>query len=497
LRFDRLLSCLFHKRILGNPEGIEIQSITSNSKEVSGGGLFVALRGHTVDGHRFAADAVSRGAVAVVVEEPIPELPESVVQVVVPNTRYAMAVLASVFYRHPSQEMKVIGVTGTNGKTTTTYLIDKVLSDAGAKTGLIGTIAMRIGEQIMDVSNTTPESVELQRYFRQMRDLGTQYCIMEVSSHALELHRVAGTRFRTAIFTNLTQDHLDFHGTMEQYRNAKGKFFSRLGNTYADDSKEQSFAVINADDPNANYMIGQTVAPVVTYGIDKQADVRARDVRITAEGASFVVETFAGTHPVRLQLTGKFSVYNALAALSACLIEKIPLESIIRSLESVPNVAGRFEKVEEGQPFTVIVDYSHTPDSLLNALKTIQEFAKGKIWTVVGCGGDRDRSKRPIMAQIAVANSDMTILTSDNPRTEDPERILDDMEAGLTESSRDRYRRIVDRTEAIRFAIEHAASEDCILIAGKGHETYQIIGKTKYHFDDREVARDVIRGMQA
>jgi UDP-N-acetylmuramoyl-L-alanyl-D-glutamate--2,6-diaminopimelate ligase len=418
------------------------------------------------------------------------------VQIIVPDTRQAMAILASVFYRHPSQEMKVIGVTGTNGKTTTTYLIEKVLTDAGAKTGLIGTIAMRIGDQVIDVSNTTPEAIELQHIFRQMRDVGTDFCVMEVSSHALELHRVAGTQFRTAIFTNLTQDHLDFHGTMEEYRNAKGKFFSRLGNTYADDTIHQSFAVINADDPSADFFIRQTVAPVITYGIDNEANVRARDVKITANGVTFLVETFAGSCPVHLQLTGTFSVYNALAALSACLIEEIPLQQIVHSLESVPNVSGRFEKVDEGQDFTVIVDYSHTPDSLENALKTVKEFTQGKIWTVVGCGGDRDRTKRPIMAKIALANSDMTVLTSDNPRTEDPEQILDDMEAGVTEFTPNRYRRIVDRTEAIRFAIEHAAPDDCILIAGKGHETYQIIGRTKIHFDDREVAREIIRGLQ-
>ncbi|UOF89152.1 UDP-N-acetylmuramoyl-L-alanyl-D-glutamate--2,6-diaminopimelate ligase [Fodinisporobacter ferrooxydans] len=490
-----LIASLLHKHVLGAPEAVEIRSITSNSKEVTAGSLFVAIVGNTVDGHTFLPEVCDKGAVAVLVERACEDLPNHVVQIVVPSTRKAVAIVASVFYRQPSKEMKVIGVTGTNGKTTTTHLIEKVLSDCGFTTGLIGTIHMRIGQEVIDVANTTPEALELQKTFRTMCDRNTTYCIMEVSSHALELYRVAGTHFRTAIFTNLTQDHLDFHGTMEQYRNAKGKFFSRLGNTYEDSTEKQSFAVINRDDPHAEFFLAQTVAPTITYGIDQPSDVRALDVHITAEGVFFRLETFAGSAAVQLRLTGKFSVYNALAAIAACLIESIPLPAILHSLEQVDNVPGRFEKVEEGQPFTVIVDYSHTPDSLENALKTIQEFAKGKIWTVVGCGGDRDRSKRPIMAKIAATYSDTAILTSDNPRTEDPDRILDDMEAGLQEIPNLNYFRLADRKQAIRYAIEHADPSDCILIAGKGHETYQIIGKTKYHFDDREIARSVIRGM--
>ncbi|WP_018132740.1 UDP-N-acetylmuramoyl-L-alanyl-D-glutamate--2,6-diaminopimelate ligase [Effusibacillus pohliae] len=492
MQLESLLAPVLLKNITGSIDGIEISQITADSRKVTPGSLFVALQGNTVDGHHFVPQAIERGAAAVVVEKQLANLP--VPQVIVKNTRDIIPILAAKFYNHPSKSMKVIGVTGTNGKTTVTHLIDQILSDQGRRTGLIGTIKKRIGGQTFDVANTTPEALELQETFHQMKEVGTEYAIMEVSSHALELKRVAGTEFRTAVFTNLTQDHLDFHGSMDEYRAAKGKFFARLGNTYGDRPEDNRYVVINADDPSADFFIRQTVAQVITYGIDRAADVRAVNVRIEAEGASFTLHSFAGTADVRLQVTGKFSVYNALAAAAACLCEGVPLAAIKASLESVRGVDGRFERVVAGQDFTVIVDYAHTPDSLENVLKTIREFATGKVYTVVGCGGDRDRGKRPQMARIAVEYSDLAILTSDNPRTEDPERILDDMEAGLADVFRDRYVRLTDRTEAIRHAIRQATAGDVVLIAGKGHETYQIIGTTKYHFDDREIAAKVIRG---
>jgi UDP-N-acetylmuramoyl-L-alanyl-D-glutamate--2,6-diaminopimelate ligase len=493
LRLRELIAPIILKRVVGSDE-VEITSITGDSRQATSGTLFVALRGYTVDGHDYVQKAVAAGASAVVVEQEIEGL--AAPQVIVRDTRAMAAVLASVFYRHASQSMKVIGVTGTNGKTTTTSLIERILRESGNETGLIGTLKVKYADVEYETANTTPEALELQKIFREMSDAGVQYPVMEVSSHALELGRVAGTKYRTAVFTNLTQDHLDYHGSMEEYRNAKAKFFSRLGNTYGDTPEEGSFAVINADDPEAAFFRAATTAQVITYGIDQEADVRATDVQIASDGVSYQLETFAGSAELNLQMTGKFNVYNTLAAIAVCLLEGLSLEQIKRTLEGVSGVDGRFERVDAGQKFAVIVDYSHTPDSLENALKTVREFARGRVMCLVGCGGDRDRTKRPIMARIAADYADLAVLTSDNPRTEDPESILDDMEAGVADLEKNRFVRITDRAAAIRFAIEQAQEDDVILIAGKGHETYQIIGKTKTHFDDREVAAAAIRGEQ-
>ncbi|MBL0388002.1 UDP-N-acetylmuramoyl-L-alanyl-D-glutamate--2,6-diaminopimelate ligase [Tumebacillus sp. ITR2] len=494
MRLRELIAPIILKRVVGSDD-VEITHITPDSREVQPGSLFVALRGYTVDGHDYVQKAVAAGASAVVVESEFVGL--AAPQVIVPNTGTMAAVLASVFYQHPSKSMKVIGVTGTNGKTTTTSLIERVLRENGQETGLIGTLKVKYADVEYETSNTTPEALVLQRIFREMLDAGVQYPVMEVSSHALELGRVAGTQYRTAVFTNLTQDHLDYHGSMEEYRNAKAKFFSRLGNTYSDTPSEGSYAVINVDDPEADFFRAATTAQVITYGIDHEADVRAIDVKIESHGVSYKLISFAGTAEFNLQMTGKFNVYNTLAATAACLLEGLTLEQIKTTLESVSGVDGRFERVNAGQKFAVIVDYSHTPDSLENALKTVREFAKGRVMCLVGCGGDRDRTKRPIMAKIATDYADLAVLTSDNPRTEDPELILDDMEAGVQDVEKNRYVRIADRAEAISFAIEQAQEDDVILIAGKGHETYQIIGKTKTHFDDREVAAAAIRGEQS
>ncbi|ASS75871.1 UDP-N-acetylmuramoyl-L-alanyl-D-glutamate--2,6-diaminopimelate ligase [Tumebacillus algifaecis] len=490
MRLSELITPILIKRVI-NQDDVEITHMTADSRQVRPGSLFIALRGYTVDGHDFVTGAVAAGATAVVVEQAIEGL--SAPQIVVQDTRAASAVLASVFYRHPSQAMKVIGVTGTNGKTTTTFLIDQILRDAGKKTGVIGTIMAKIGDTKIPMENTTPDVADLQELFHRMHEVGTEYPITEVSSHALDLKRTAGTDYHIAIFTNLTQDHLDFHGTMEQYRHAKAKLFARLGNTYSSEAHGNKVAVLNADDEATAYFRDVTTAQVVTYGIEQAADVRAVDVQVEASGVSFTVESVFGVERFNLQLTGKFNVYNALSAMTACLVEGIPFASIKKSLESIASVDGRFETVQAGQDFTVIVDYSHTPDSLENAMKTVREFAKRKVYCVVGCGGDRDRSKRPLMAQIAVRYADLAVLTSDNPRTEDPELILDDMEAGVR-NAQDRYVRITDRRQAIRYAVEQAEAGDVIMIAGKGHETYQIIGKTKIHFDDREVASQAIRG---
>ncbi|MWV45235.1 UDP-N-acetylmuramoyl-L-alanyl-D-glutamate--2,6-diaminopimelate ligase [Paenibacillus sp. HJL G12] len=493
MKLNELASTLTIAQITGSGD-ITITGLQTDSRKVAPGDLFICLPGHTVDGHDYAAQAADQGAAALVVER---QLNIDLPQVIVKDSRYAMAVMADAFFGSPSTHMKMIGVTGTNGKTTTTYLIEKMMNDHGVNTGLIGTIQMRYGGRTFPMSGTTPEALELQRSLDDMSANGVQCCVMEVSSHALEQGRVKGTDFRTAIFTNLTQDHLDYHKTMEDYKAAKGLFFSRLGNKFAHQRNQRKYAVLNADDEATEYFAKMTAAEVITYGLAHNADVRASEISITAQGTHFHVDTFLGSTDIQLSMVGKFNVYNALAAITAGLLEGLELESIKKSLESVPGVDGRVESVNEGQPFAVIVDYAHTPDGLENVLKTVKEFAKGRVITVFGCGGDRDRTKRPIMGKLAAKYSDVVMVTSDNPRTENPDLILKDIEAGLLEDSvpQEKYQLIVDRREAIQKAIEMASPDDVVLIAGKGHETYQILGHTKHDFDDRVVAKEAIRGM--
>ncbi|WP_138493221.1 UDP-N-acetylmuramoyl-L-alanyl-D-glutamate--2,6-diaminopimelate ligase [Paenibacillus pinistramenti] len=494
MQLKDLAACLAGSVIIGDGSS-SCQNIQIDSRKVAPGDLFICLPGHTVDGHDYADQAEAKGAAALVVEKHLPgsRLP----QLLVKDSRLAMAVLANVYYQFPSQKLKVIGITGTNGKTTTSYLIESILEYAGKKTGLIGTIQRRVNGAAYPMSGTTPEALDLQSYLHEMVDSGTDYCVMEVSSHALEQGRVKGTEFRTAIFTNLTQDHLDYHHTMEEYRAAKGLFFSRLGNGYAAQEKDRKYAVLNADDEASVYFSKLTAAEVLTYGVERSADVRASAIQVTAAGTKFHVETFAGQTDITLQMVGKFNVYNALAAITAALLEGISLETIKASLEAVKGVDGRVEAVNEGQPYAVIVDYAHTPDGLENVLKTVKEFAEGRIITVFGCGGDRDKTKRPLMGRIAAQYSDYMVITSDNPRTEDPEAILKDIEAGLKDQQTpdSRYELMEDRREAIHKAIEMASPGDVVLIAGKGHETYQLINGRVLDFDDRLVAKEAIRGL--
>ncbi|RAL26012.1 UDP-N-acetylmuramoyl-L-alanyl-D-glutamate--2,6-diaminopimelate ligase [Thermoflavimicrobium daqui] len=493
MRLEDIIQPLILKQVIGDL-GTEIKGIKIDSRQVESGDLFIALRGLTVDGHRFIDKAISQGAAAVMVEEPISA---NIPVVIVPDTRRAMAMAAATFYRHPTKELKVIGVTGTNGKTTTTNLIQHILNDQDQKTGLIGTISMKVGNREYKVNNTTPEIVDLQRSFRWMLDEGCKYAAIEVSSHGLVMGRTRGCEFHIAVFTNLTQDHLDYHETMEKYRDAKGLLFNQLGTRYSDDPQFNQVAVLNADDPVSKHYANTTSAQVITYGIDQKADVRAENIRITATGTRFMLRSFGGDIEMNLQLVGKFNIYNALAAVSVALLEGISLEKVKKSLESISGVNGRFERVQAGQNFTVLVDYSHTPDSLENALQTIREFVDGRVICVVGCGGDRDRSKRPVMAQIAEKYSDLTIITSDNPRTEPPEEIIAEMVAGIKGVNLKRYETIVDRREAIHFAIHQAKANDVVLIAGKGHETYQEINGVRYDFDDRLVAKAAIESRRS
>ncbi|MBN6887061.1 UDP-N-acetylmuramoyl-L-alanyl-D-glutamate--2,6-diaminopimelate ligase [Cytobacillus horneckiae] len=467
-----------------NEEDIEITSIENDNRTVEEGSLFVCIKGYTVDGHDFASSAVEKGAVAVIAERQL-NLPVPVF--VVKNTRRAMALLADAFYGQPSQQLHLIGVTGTNGKTTISHIIDKILADAGKTTGLIGTMYTKIGNQTFEVKNTTPESLTLQRTFKKMKDSGVTSAVMEVSSHSLDEGRVHGCDYDIAVFTNLTQDHLDYHQTMDEYRRAKGLLFAQLGNAFHYDRPK--YAILNADDAASYDYEKSTSAYVLSYGIDHDADFRATHIQMTSAGTSFDLITPVGSYSIQMQLIGKFSVYNVLASIAAAFASNIPMESIIHSVEEVKGVSGRFETVDAGQDFSVIVDYSHTPDSLENALKTVKQIAGQRIFTVVGCGGDRDRSKRPIMAKIACEYSTDAIFTSDNPRTEDPDEILKDMEAGVKGQS---YKVITDRKEAIEYAVKQAGKGDCILIAGKGHETYQQIGHEIIDFDDRLIAKAAI-----
>lgn len=471
---------------------VDVRGIQFDSREVKQGDLFLCVRGLAVDGHDYAAKAVEAGAAALVVEQP---LPLDIPMLVVKDVRGAMPVIANHFYGYPSRSMKIIGITGTNGKTTSTYIIEKILGDRAYRTGLMGTVETKIGTEVHPANRTTQESLDMQRNLARMRDVGTEYCIMEVSSHALDLGRVKSTRFRTALFTNLTQDHLDYHKTMEEYRAAKGLLFSRLGNGGVEQPEERSYAVLNADDPASVFYAKEAAVEVITYGIDHPADVAASNIRITSKGTTFRLTTYLGEADISLKLVGKFNVYNTLGAVAVCLLEGVSLEQVKQSLEELLPVGGRMEAVDAGQDFQVLVDYAHTPDGLENALAAVKEVAAGRVITVFGCGGDRDRTKRPIMGRIAAEYSDYVFATSDNPRTEDPDAILQDIEPGIKEAGlgSNRYEMIVDRRTAIQKAIEMASSNDVVLIAGKGHETYQLIKGATHHFDDREEAREALR----
>ncbi|PGY10870.1 UDP-N-acetylmuramoyl-L-alanyl-D-glutamate--2,6-diaminopimelate ligase [Bacillus sp. AFS031507] len=485
MKLQKLLKNL-HLLVPFKGEDLEITTIENDNRKVQKGSLFICIKGYTVDGHDFAESAVKNGAAAILAERP---LSLDVPVILVKDTTRAMAVLADTLYGQPTKKLHLIGITGTNGKTTTSHLIEKIMVDAGQKTGLIGTMYTKIAEKTIETKNTTPESLTLQKTFQQMVEAGVNTAVMEVSSHALDLGRVHGCDYDVAVFTNLTQDHLDYHKTMDEYKRAKSLLFAQLGNTF--DHHKPKFAVLNADDPASDMYSRSTAAHVITYGIDNRADIQAKNIQMTSSGTHFNLFVETEKFPIQMQLIGKFSVYNVLASIAASLVSGVEINEIIKSIESVEGVSGRFELVNAGQDFTVIVDYAHTPDSLENVLKTVQHFAKKRIFVIVGCGGDRDRTKRPLMAQIACQLATDPILTSDNPRSEDPLAILKEMEAGV---EGEKYKIIPDRKEAIHTAIQQATTGDVILIAGKGHETYQIIGNVVHDFDDRLVAREAIEG---
>lgn len=476
MKLKQLLTGISYEVQQGSDE-IELSDFQYDSRKIEKDSLFVAITGFQTDGHKYIPMAVEKGAAAVLCEYPVEGVPNGVTVVLTPNNRQALAVLSANFYGHPSDEMRTVGVTGTNGKTSTTYLMKSILDRQGSKVGIIGTIENRIGDKVLHAERTTPESKELQALFRQMQQEQVTDVVMEVSSHSLDLHRVDGISFDVAIFTNLTQDHLDYHKTMENYRAAKGLLFRRAKKS-----------VINLDDAAGAYMQAQSQGEVLTFGVDTPADLMASQIDITAEGTAFRLQWQGKEYPVRLHTPGRFSVYNALGAAGACLLLGIPVEEIIAGLEENPGVSGRFQTVRSRKGYQAVVDYAHTPDGLENVLRTANEFVKGKLIAVFGCGGDRDRTKRPIMGEIGGRLAGYCILTSDNPRTEDPMAILRDVEAGICKTDCP-YELIADRREAIRRAVALAEAGDVILIAGKGHETYQIFPEGTIHFDDMEEVR--------
>ena len=471
---------------------VAVSAVTDDSRHVRPGTVFVAVKGERDDGHAYLDRAVDAGAVALIVQDPSSLRAADIAAVGIRNTRRALGVLASRLLGDPSGRLRMIGVTGTNGKTTTTYLAKAVLEAAGKRAGLIGTVSYHIGSECIEASHTTPGAVDLQHLLGRMEGAGLDSVVMEVSSHALAMDRTSGCEYDTAVFTNLTQDHLDYHRTMEEYFQAKLRLFTGLQAELKSGSKR---AVLNADDPWTARIREACSVPVWTYSIRNPSDIHANDVRLTLGGTSFTADTPLGRLPVQSRVVGEHNVYNMLAAIGIGINEGVPIDAIREGLASVGNVPGRFERVEAGQNFTVIVDYAHTEDALNRLLGAAEALKTGRIITVFGCGGDRDRGKRPKMGRAATEHSDVVILTSDNPRTEDPLAILAEVEVGVRAVLKARqipYEMIPDRRIAIETAIRMAKPGDMVLIAGKGHEDYQIIGKTKYHFDDREVARDAI-----
>jgi UDP-N-acetylmuramoyl-L-alanyl-D-glutamate--2,6-diaminopimelate ligase len=484
----KLSDLLVGAGVVGSPSHTEseIFSVVYNSREAAPGSLFVAIRGETADGNHYVPDAIARGARAIVSEmPPAPATPE-IGWVQVENARKALAVVAANFYGRPAERLQLIAVTGTNGKTTTCFLIDSILTAAGRHGGLFGTICHRTPAQTRPASTTTPESLELQKFFAEIVPAGGTYAVLEASSHALAQERLWGCRFAAAIFTNLTRDHLDFHETFENYFAAKRRLFEGTG------AGAPAVGIVNIDDPYGAQLAG-LAARTITYGLAKEAQVTTKHFSLSPRGLNFVAQTPAGPIEVHSPLVGRINVYNLLAAIAAGLALEIPRPAIESGIGSLQNVPGRFERVDLGQPFLVVVDYAHTDDALRNLIATARELhAGGRIITLFGCGGNRDRSKRPLMGEAAGRLSDVVVLTSDNPRNEDPLYIINDALVGL---QRTPATVLVepDRRRAIELAMDQARSGDVVLLAGKGHETTQVLKQGPVPFDDREIARAALR----
>jgi len=473
------------RQVIG-PLDRAVESIAYDSRRVQRNGLFVALRGEKNDGHEFIGQAIENGASVIVAERE--EKNPRATCLLVENTRPALADLAATFYGLPARRLKLAAVTGTNGKTTTTFLIKHICEKAGLRCGLIGTVRYEIGERVLPAARTTPESLDLQELLAQIANAGCRAAAMEVSSHALTQERVRGLEWDVAVFTNLTQDHLDYHGTMENYFESKAKLFVQLARQQ---KKRKPVAVVNMDDHYGEQLldkIGKKIS-VITFGMGVRADFRASNYRMEFGGTSYQLDARGKSYLVRLPLIGRFNVANSMAALAAANALGLNLREAVLSLGKSPQVPGRLEMVPAKRKFQVFVDYAHTPDALLNVLKTLRQLEPGRLIVVFGCGGDRDRQKRPLMGRIADQNADYSIITSDNPRKEDPDAIISEIEKGF---GSDRYEKVAGRAEAIARAIALAQPRDIILIAGKGHETYQEFVDHTVPFDDIQVARRAI-----
>ncbi len=482
MKLDKLTENTGAVLVCGDPD-TDIKSVTIDSRKAGDGVLFVCIKGFTVDGHSFINSAYEKGTRAVIIEEDVKDIPEGMTVYRVEKSRLALASIASKLCGEPSKKLRMIGVTGTNGKTSTTYFMESVLANIGRKTSVIGTIEIRIDGKKRDIpfaTSTTPDTVELNQMLSLMADEGVNDTIMEVSSHALELDKVEGIAFDTAIFTNLTQDHLDFHKTMEAYCDAKAKLF-----------KMCKRGAINIDDPWADRIMKNATCEITTYGIEKDADVKASNIVYLTGGSEFDCDIKGEKVHFTLSVPGKFSVYNALGVIAAAYSMGISVSDIQKGISSLKGVPGRIQAVPNNRGINVIVDYAHTPDGLENILNAVREFTSGRVITVFGCGGDRDKTKRPIMGEIAGRLSDIAVITSDNPRSEEPEDILKMVEEG-TKKTADRYEMYVDRREAIFRAVALAQKGDTVVIAGKGHENYEIFKDRTIHFDDYEVAEEAL-----
>ncbi|TDT61862.1 UDP-N-acetylmuramoyl-L-alanyl-D-glutamate--2,6-diaminopimelate ligase [Fonticella tunisiensis] len=477
MKISELIKNVDYIKIVG--EDIDIKSLCYNTSDITEGSLFFCIEGTKTDGHIYAQKAVDNGASALVISKDV-NVNGKVVKIKVRDTRNAMALMSSNFYGRPSEYMDIIGITGTNGKTTLTFMMKSVLEASGKKAGLLGTIYNIMGDVVEEAKRTTPESMDLHNIFYRMKKNAIEVCVMEVSSHSLELKRVEGVKFNVGIFTNLTQDHLDFHGTMENYFNAKLKLF-----------KQCDTAVVNIDDEYGRKIPDLINTRIITYGIDRKADVIAKNINISGEGTVFDLCYNGISMPVKLHLPGKFNVYNALGCAAASIAMDISMDFIKKGLENLKSVPGRSEKINSKKGFTVVIDYAHTPDGIVNILTTAREYTRGRLTTVFGCGGDRDKSKRPKMGKAAGELSDFCVVTSDNPRTEDPMAIINDIIPGINATGCN-YVIIEDRKQAIKYAIDNAKEGDVIVIAGKGHETYQILKDKTIYFNEREIVMNIL-----
>ena len=489
MKLSEILSGISDLKAKGNID-IDIKNIACDSKKVTPESLFVAIKGYDVDGHDYIEEAIEKGASAILLENVEKlrniNLPGDVTFVITNDTRYALAISASNFYGNPSRKFKLIGITGTKGKTTTTYMIKTLLEAQGKKVGLIGTIENYIGEDSLGESErTTPESLDLQRIFAQMVEEKVEYVVMEVSSQALKLERVAGCNFDIGVFTNFSKEHIskNEHKDMEEYFNSKMKLFSMC-----------QMGFVNIDDFRGARVKREAKCQVKTYGIDNSCDLLAKDITITNIGVDFKAKLVDRNERIKVDIPGRFSVYNSLAAISVALYYGCSPEIIKTALETI-KIPGRSELVPNKKELNIMIDYAHSPESLENILQAVKTYTKGRVILVFGCGGDRDTTKRPIMGEIAGRIADYSIVTSDNPRTEDPEKIIKDIEAGISKT-KGKYEIVVDRKDAIEKAIKMANKKDIIILAGKGHEPYQEINKTKYPFDERVIVKDIINNMK-